>query len=260
MSLIHKALKKLEAEKRAAKKSAEEREGFYSIKGGSRKILLVLTVCVLAGLLLIVLIYPKGKYKSESTRTEKAVAPTTVKSESTRTEIETDPDFVGTKDPKAQSLEYHKKGLELFKAGEIKSAEDAFKEALRLNPGEAVFHNDLGIVLKSQGNLEGAMKHYKEALAINPEFPEALNNLGVIYNLKGENEKALKAFRGALKLRPSYPEAHLNLAILLDSMGKTKEAENHYHAFLAMTVGIDSYRDREDIKKKVQERLNALKK
>ena len=56
-----------------------------------------------------------------------------------------------------------------------------YTEALRLNPGDAKVHSNLGVVLVKQGHVEEAMAHYTEALRHNPDDAEVHNNRAMIW-------------------------------------------------------------------------------
>jgi len=55
---------------------------------------------------------------------------------------------------------------------------------LRLDPGYAEVHNNLGIALARKGRLEDAEGHFKEALRLRPDFAGARNNVTKILALR----------------------------------------------------------------------------
>jgi SAM-dependent methyltransferase len=67
----------------------------------------------------------------------------------------------------------------LREAGKLDEAIQAYRSALKLEPGLADTYNNLGAVLCSQGEVAQGIDAYKKALAIAPEFKEAAYNLGV---------------------------------------------------------------------------------
>ena len=62
--------------------------------------------------------------------------------------------------------------------GRIDAAEDAYRRALALDPGQADAHNNLGWLLASQDREEEAARHFEQALQRDPNHLRALINLG----------------------------------------------------------------------------------
>ena len=74
----------------------------------------------------------------------------------------------------------------LSSQGKYEAAEAHFAEAVRLHPGYADAHNNLGVVLYAQGKYEAAEAHFTEALRLNPGYADAHNNLGTILSRQQE--------------------------------------------------------------------------
>lgn len=94
-------------------------------------------------------------------------------------------------------------GISLWRQDEIEAAEEAFAEALRVNP----LHNDAyvqyGVMLREQGRFDEAEQLYLSALEVWPHNPQALRNLGILYDLyMGKFEQALEQYELALKIMP----------------------------------------------------------
>jgi tetratricopeptide (TPR) repeat protein len=106
-------------------------------------------------------------------------------------------------------------------------AVEQFQEALRLNPDDAVMHNNLGEAwLKVPGRLDDAVGQLEEALRLKPNFAEAHHNLALaLEQIPGRQPEAITHFEEALRLKPDYAEAHYNLALALAHMsGRLPEA------------------------------------
>ena len=52
-----------------------------------------------------------------------------------------------------------------------------FREALRLRPGDADIHTNLGALLASRGDLSGAIQAFEQALKLNPNDGTAQEHL-----------------------------------------------------------------------------------
>src|SRR5262249_28066950 len=99
--------------------------------------------------------------------------------------------------------------------GRYAAAAAQYAEALRLRPGYASAHNNLGVALTHQGRYAAAATHLAEAIRINPAYPTAHNNLGVALASQGSFGAASAEFTEAAWLDPAYADACNNLAMIL---------------------------------------------
>ena len=53
--------------------------------------------------------------------------------------------------------------------GDLDGAIAEYREALRLNPNNALAHNGLGFALEKKGDLRGALEEYRAATALDPK-------------------------------------------------------------------------------------------
>lgn len=72
------------------------------------------------------------------------------------------------------------------KAGELISAEKAYREVIDLKSDLASAHNALGAALNAQGRPEEALKAFEAALAIDPNFQDAKQNRANLLSLLGQ--------------------------------------------------------------------------
>jgi len=75
-------------------------------------------------------------------------------------------------------------------------------DAIRLDPDNAVYHNDLGRALYDQERYEGAEEAQREAVRLNPEHPVFLFNMGTDLYAQGRYTEAEAAYRDAIRLDP----------------------------------------------------------
>jgi tetratricopeptide (TPR) repeat protein len=61
-------------------------------------------------------------------------------------------------------------GATEYMDGRLGAAAGAYRKALKLNPGSAVFHGNLATALVEQKDFEGARKELAKAMEIDPEF------------------------------------------------------------------------------------------
>ncbi len=95
---------------------------------------------------------------------------------------------------------YNNLGNLLKDEGDLKSAEKAYKAALKIDPNFGVGHYNLGLTLKAAGNLADAIAYYRQAIKINPEHAEAHQNLAVALLKIGKMPESLAEFKRAIAL------------------------------------------------------------
>jgi tetratricopeptide (TPR) repeat protein len=99
-----------------------------------------------------------------------------------------------------------------------------YQRALRIHPGSADAHNNLGDLFYVMNNYPDAEEEYMMALKLNPDNAEYYNNLGLVYyglkNYDGAEEK----FSGAISLQPDFLEARNNLALVYLHRGMYQKA------------------------------------
>jgi Flp pilus assembly protein TadD len=64
----------------------------------------------------------------------------------------------------------------------------------------------------------------EQALRIDPGYAEAHSNLGVALAQMGETREAMEHFEQALRIKPDYAQVHYNLAIILEQAGRPQDA------------------------------------
>jgi len=109
---------------------------------------------------------------------------------------------------------YIERGLSCYQKGDYNEAIKQFQEALKLNPGKAEIHYNLGLTYQAKGLLNEAVEEYRKALEINPEDAETHNNLGIVYYNQGSYRKAIEEFKLALSINPDFEIARKNLEVI----------------------------------------------
>ena len=109
-----------------------------------------------------------------------------------------------------------------------------YQEAIRLRPGYAEAHNNLGVVLLQKDRIDEAIARFESALRIEPFYADAHNNLGNAWFGKGEWEKAAGQFQQALEILPGSVEPHYNLGNTWLRQGKLDRAAEEYAKALSI--------------------------
>jgi tetratricopeptide (TPR) repeat protein len=99
------------------------------------------------------------------------------------------------------------------------AAESAFREAIRLDPADALGHINLGNALSKQGKLDEAIAEFRAATRLKPDDAHAHYCLANALAEQGKLDEAIAAFRAAIRLRPDHAEAHCNLGGVLKRQG-----------------------------------------
>jgi Flp pilus assembly protein TadD len=116
-------------------------------------------------------------------------------------------------------------GTALTELGKLDEAAASFEEALSLDPSSAMAHHLLGEARLKQENFAEAASLASRAISLNPEYAEAHNNLGIALQAQGQIAQARTAFQRALAIQPNYAAAHSNLGNLFQERENLSEAE-----------------------------------
>lgn len=107
-----------------------------------------------------------------------------------------------------------------------------FRDAVKLDPGSAMAHNNLGVVHKVKGRIDEAIDAFKTAIALEPSYAEPLNNLGIIYSEMGDLPEARRLFEISSRLNPRDARTWYNLGLVDEKRGDTKRAVEGYRKAL----------------------------
>ena len=95
---------------------------------------------------------------------------------------------------------WHDKGVALAKNGDLQGAEQALREAVRLEPTRPASQLNLGIVLHRSGKLDAAERELRKALLLDPKNPRGFAELGHVRYEQGRYAAAADAYRRAVAL------------------------------------------------------------
>jgi tetratricopeptide (TPR) repeat protein len=141
-------------------------------------------------------------------------------------------DIIGRAPRHAEAL--HLLGVLELQRGNAEAALERIGEALRIDPGNAASHLDLGLALHGLKRFENALASYERALALNPSYAKAHYNRGILLREIGRPEEALASFDGALAARPDFAEALDCRGNVLSELGRAAEALECFDRALAL--------------------------
>ena len=103
---------------------------------------------------------------------------------------------------------------------EWSAAEREFKRALELNPNSANAHKLYWLYLSSMGRHEEALAEIKNAIRLDPLNLKYNDNLGQEYVVKRQYDLALEQFKKVIEMDPGFASVHFDLAGAYFDMGK----------------------------------------
>ncbi|MEW5978305.1 MAG: tetratricopeptide repeat protein [Acidobacteriota bacterium] len=116
------------------------------------------------------------------------------------------------------------RGRELRRAGKLQEAAAAYKEVLRLAPGLAVAHLNLGLVYHDQRDYPASTASFQRAASLDPNLVEAQLYLGIDAYLWRRYDLAAQALREATRLRGDHAEAFYWLGLTEAQTGNLQNA------------------------------------
>jgi Flp pilus assembly protein TadD len=111
-------------------------------------------------------------------------------------------------------------------AGDHAEAVARYREALSLEPRNAVAHNRLGVALQMQGKLREAEAEFRRAIELKSTYAEAYLRLGTVLRWRGNFSASETALRRAVKLDPRSEEALVALGHTLSGLGSWEQAKS----------------------------------
>jgi type IV pilus assembly protein PilF len=126
-----------------------------------------------------------------------------------------------------QARSLYEQGLKSLAERQLAPGLAALREAVDLDPENAVFRNTLGALLLDLRQPADAQGEFQKAVGLDPSYAEAHHNLGLSFAEQGRYEEAIASYRRALSL-PIYPTpevGYYNLGRAYAQLKRLKEAE-----------------------------------
>lgn len=122
--------------------------------------------------------------------------------------------------------------LAAFQAGDLRRADQLYRDILTVRPRDLLALNNAALVAKRLGQPQLALTRLAKAIRYHPGMAQAHFNLGNTLADMSRLEEAIAAYQQAIELKPDYVKAHLNLGIALDKQHRFPEAAAAYHRAL----------------------------
>lgn len=117
------------------------------------------------------------------------------------------------------------------------AAIDTLTRAAGIDPESIQVHRLLGRTYHTQGKIDEAVEAYRRAIELNELDAWSMNNLGLIFLETRRAGEALPLLIRAVELKPEVPAFHNNLGMALEHAGSFGEAATAYKGALAADPG-----------------------
>ena len=109
-----------------------------------------------------------------------------------------------------------------------KDAIEAYKQAIRIDSDYSAAYYNMGYCYEEIDSYSKAIEAYKQVIRLDPNHVRTYNNLGIIYAKHDFYEDSIEAFKQAIRIDPGFVLAHLNLGISYFLIGDKNSALNEY--------------------------------
>ena len=137
--------------------------------------------------------------------------------------------------------EWVEKSCDYIDKGDLVSAEECLKSAMRLEPGNATnfaLLSNLGTLQRRQGKLQEALLSYTAALSRHPRSITILENRASLYSEMGETEKALNDYNVLLSIEPDDQEALFSRGMLFLQTKNYLSAEQDFDRIFTTSASV----------------------
>ncbi|MEO7055915.1 MAG: tetratricopeptide repeat protein, partial [Caldimonas sp.] len=118
----------------------------------------------------------------------------------------------------------HMLGVLLAQRDDLEESARLIAQAVRIDPGVAAAHANLGNTLRVLDRADEAMASYDRALRLEPGNERALKGRGLILWQTGQREKALACYEHLLTVNPGYADGWIMKAAALNHLGRNDES------------------------------------
>ena len=116
--------------------------------------------------------------------------------------------------------------------GDLDGARQALTRALELTPTLPRAHFFLAMVLKAEGDYETALAHLRRVAAAYPSDRVVRNQMGRLWFLLGQYAEARTELERVLRIDPEDLPAHYNLMLNFRALGDEERSEIHHALYL----------------------------
>lgn len=125
-------------------------------------------------------------------------------------------------------------------SGDAAAAEQLYRRAMKMDPGDPAAPFNLGNVLRDAGRSLEAEAAYRAAVKADPGFAQAWYNLSDLLDDQHRTKDAVKCLIHALEADPDYADAMYNMALLLQRLERYADAAAAWRRYLDADGGSPS--------------------
>jgi hypothetical protein len=111
----------------------------------------------------------------------------------------------------------------------------SLRAAIKLDPGNADYHNQLGLYYDLAGNYQGSISEYQEATRLNPHYAKYWLKLADAYQMTEDTNNQAKAVEQAIHYEPTGPDVAWQAANLYLVQGRIDDALREFHVVMEGT-------------------------
>jgi len=123
-----------------------------------------------------------------------------------------------------EAIEVLKNALAIERSGQTEIAVKHLNNALEIDPGSAVGHNQLGVAYEKLGKIDKAVASFNRAIKIKPDYAFGYFNLGATYLWADKIKPAREALEISLRLEPLNDQAQMLLGVVYARQSKYADA------------------------------------
>jgi serine/threonine protein kinase/TolB-like protein/Flp pilus assembly protein TadD len=114
--------------------------------------------------------------------------------------------------------------LKLFFDRDLSGADDAYRQALKLDPGNSHVMFGYAVLNRAQGRLNDAVELHRRDIEIDPMNPTAYHDLALTLHYQGVNREAEAAIKKSIELGPDAGNIHALLSRIYLAQSRFPEA------------------------------------
>ena len=123
-------------------------------------------------------------------------------------------------------------GALLGRQGDHLLAREYLEKSIEIEPGKSDVHYNLALTCLNLGDVSQAILHLRQTVKINPGDAMAWNDLGVMKSSIGHHNEAEGCFYKAIEAKPDLREAYINLTQVGQYLIEPKRALGIFHSYL----------------------------